>query len=172
MFIQRGLKWLLAANTFQNVLYRLFSTEGKNQLHCSGHSNFSPFCFFTYAKQESLDSVSMHKKLFHYLHYKSTNEVKMSIFILLVFMCSLVLKPLSFEISSATAVTLILHRSGYTWLSSGSFTWLLELITVSRKGYIETQYVKHFGLIHHSLLIADDSVITLRKSHFQNNSVD
>lgn len=55
--------------------------------------------------------MSKHKKLFHYMNYKSTNEVKITIFVLLVFMGSLVLKPLSFEISSATATKLILHRS-------------------------------------------------------------
>lgn len=77
----------------------------------------------------------MHKKLFHYLHYKCTNEVKITIFVLFVFMGSLVLKALLFEISSATAAKLILHRSYHPLLLLSSLTWLLHFTTVSRKDF-------------------------------------
>lgn len=78
--------------------------------------------------------MSMHKKLFHYLHYKSTNEVKITIFVLLVFMGSLVPKPLSIEISSVTAAKLILYRSSHPLLLSSSLMWLLNFICV-QKGF-------------------------------------
>lgn len=77
----------------------------------------------------------MHKKLFHYLHYKRTNEVKINIFVLFVFMGSLVLKPLPFEISSANAAKLILHRSYHPLLLLSSLTWLLHFTTMSRKDF-------------------------------------
>lgn len=118
-------------------------------MHCSGDNSFSLFCFFPHA--ESPDSVSIHEELFHYLHYKSTYEVKMIIFVLLVFKNSLVLKSLSFEISLATATKLILNRS-YPLLLSSSLTWILDLITVSRKGFLirttmfQTLCFRHFGL--------------------------
>lgn len=78
--------------------------------------------------------MSMHKKLFHYLHYKSTNEVKITIFVLLVFMGSLVPKPLSIEIASVTAAKLILHRFYHPLLLSFSLSWLLHFICV-QKGF-------------------------------------
>lgn len=78
--------------------------------------------------------MSMHKKLFHYLHYKSTNEVKITIFVLLVFMGSLVPKPLSIEIVSVTAAKLILHRFYHPLLLSFSLIWLLRFICV-QKGF-------------------------------------
>lgn len=76
--------------------------------------------------------MSMHKKLFHYLHYKSTNEVKITIFVLLVFMGSLVPKPLSIEISSVTAAKLILYRSSHPLLLSSSLMWLLNFMCPER----------------------------------------
>lgn len=96
---QRSLKCWLAANSFQTVLYQKFSTVDEYQVHCSELHSFSLICLLTQAKLESPDSMSMQKKLFHYLHYKSTNEVKITIFVLLVFMGSwfLSLFPLRFH---------------------------------------------------------------------------